>query len=673
MPSRPGRRDTLWVMRCHTLLAAAALAAAPPFAVRHASAQPADASQPARVNLDELEPGPRLGARVELIRQQVRVIPDVVLVPNESVYYQALSTWTPERLFPVLIDDGTPAARRDIARFVRAFEPRSVLRYEPPVDLPPITTENAEEVLNEVLVASWSTAPGATREQLLEAWAQQPLAAPGVVVTHRRDPARAAALPLAIARAQPILFIRAPLGVDGSLAPDQLDAIARDLEAQLESTGLAWSGLGDQVDAVTLCLALPARTRATVAGQSEFLATTDLIGRHVGDTDGSRRWAWSSQIFGDAPRAASTAMSSLFLAPRDALLFDSYPAEPPWSGYALDPAAALLEAAGMTVLLRRGSNSTRRDWQLLATRPASASLMFVNSKGNRDFFELRDGRTGPGDVPILDAPAIVHFIHSWSAVTPGARETVAGRWLERGAYAYMGSVHEPFLNAFIPPELVTRRLLSLYPWAHAPRYDRSQPWKIALFGDALLTLGAPLERSQGKPALEFLSSVSERASRAVAEADYETAIALFSLLARDADAARLTLALMKEKPEVFTPAVANAGFFAVFREGSPRDLILLLRAMTEEDARDPAVVDALWLRLRPLLTDADPDTAGAAIAVLSSRLRASQPDFDAIEIARAMRAHPGGYNPVAFLQRIRSDNPRRQQAIDREIQRLRGR
>lgn len=653
------------------LVAAGALAAAP-LTPSHARAQPADTRQPVRVNLDELEPGPRLGARVELLRQRAKVIPDLVLVPNESVYCQVLSTWTPDRLFPVLIDDGTPAARRDIARFVRAFEPRSVLRYEPPVELPPITPQNAEEVLNEVLVACWSTTPGATRGQLLEAWAQQPLAAPGVVVTHKRDPARAAALPLAIARAQPILFIEAPLGVDRSLAPDQADAIARDLEAQLQSTGLAWSELGDQVDAVTLCLALPARTRATVAGENELLATTDLIGRHAGDTDGSRRWAWSSQIFGDAPRAAYTAMSSLFLSPRNALLFDTYPAQPPWSNYSLSPAAPLLEAAGITVLLREGSTSSRRDWQLLVTRPAAASLFLVNSKGNRDFFELRDDRTGPGDVPILDAPAIVHFIHSWSAMTPGSRETVAGRWIERGAYAYMGSVNEPFLNAFLPPELVTRRLLSLYPWAHAPRYDRSQPWKIALFGDALLTLGSPLERSQGKPALEFLSSVSEQASRAVADADYQTAIALFSMLARDADASRLTLALMKEKPDAFTPAVASAGFFAVFREGTPRDLILLLQRMTEEDARDPAVVDALWLRLRPLLTDANPETAGAAIAVLSSRLRASQPDFDAIEIARAMRAHPAGYNAVAFLQRIRCDNPRQQQAIDREIKRLQG-
>jgi len=45
----------------------------------------------------------------------------------------------------------------------------------------------------------------------------------------------------------------------------------------------------------------------------------------------------------------------------------------------------------------------------------------------------------------------VHFIHSWSAVTPDDRNTVGGRWLSNGVYAYVGSVDEPYVQAFVTP------------------------------------------------------------------------------------------------------------------------------------------------------------------------------------------------------------------------------
>ena len=55
-------------------------------------------------------------------------------------------------------------------------------------------------------------------------------------------------------------------------------------------------------------------------------------------------------------------------------------------------------------------------------------------------------------MPHFDRPAIVHFLHSFSLNTPDNPDSVGGRFLEHGAYAYHGSVLEPYLPVkLLPP------------------------------------------------------------------------------------------------------------------------------------------------------------------------------------------------------------------------------
>ena len=49
-----------------------------------------------------------------------------------------------------------------------------------------------------------------------------------------------------------------------------------------------------------------------------------------------------------------------------------------------------------------------------------ADLICINSKGFITEFYLGDGPAHPGDIPILDRPAAVHIVHSWSARVPGS-------------------------------------------------------------------------------------------------------------------------------------------------------------------------------------------------------------------------------------------------------------
>jgi len=657
-----------------------------PSALAQSRAGSADGrEQPAErrnLRLEDLPPSVRLGARAISTIEQTRVVPRVVVVRTEADYLDAVSRWTPKLRFPVLIDDGSRHSREQIARFVRAFEPERVVLYEPEDGSPEFRGEPGElhDRLRNALADAWGVPPApedtelephqiaVQRERaLIAAWKPLDVLAPGVVVTHPHDRAWPAALALAAARAQPLIVQTVDKPAHASLTRAEVDSFARAIERACERTGLSWDTLGDRLDAVTICLNIPPRVE--VGGEDKFLALTDLVGRHPGDSDGSMRWGWSSQILGSASDAAYQAMSSLFLSPSRALLFDGYPNNEPWSAFDAAPAEALLDQAGIPTTRIDTPSQSLRVWKMMAARPLEADLIFVNTKGGRDRFSLEPGQARSGDVPLLNRPAVVHFIHSFSAAQVPNRRTIAGRWLERGAIAYMGSVHEPFLAAFLPPEKVAQRLMAFHPWAIAPRYDRAKPWKVALLGDALLTLaGLPERDPDARLALSPLTGMGELASRAIRQRRFPDAVAAMTIQGRDSDVVRLIGAMLRDRPGEVIPELAAEAFMPVTRAGSRSDQLGLFRRLSTEDQEDPELLDALWLIQSPALED--PKLAGPTAALLAQHLRPDQTDADAIEVARALHRYDVGIDPVNFLLSVETGSNREREAIREEIQRL---
>ncbi|QKK07103.1 MAG: hypothetical protein HND58_02305 [Planctomycetota bacterium] len=274
-----------------------------------------------------------------------------------------------------------------------------------------------------------------------------------------------------------------------------------DPSAQLDefcaSQPLAWRDLGDAIDAVTICGALPARIKTSA---NEFVATTDRVGRAANSPDGAR-WAWAGQVFGSEPLAAYRAMCSIFQRPRSTWTFDGYGSTEPWVQWDGSRASKSLGDAGLLAMLDDEPHNTAADWKLRAERPVHAGLILINSSGNRGWFDLGNTRANAGDVPLLDVPAAVHMVHSWSAVAPDRATTVAGRWLQRGAFAYIGSVHEPYLQAFVPTPMIAE------PHARGDGLRRSG---TAGRRAALADLGA------GRPALHAASRVARVRSRVAA-------------------------------------------------------------------------------------------------------------------------------------------------------------
>ncbi|MFG0283916.1 MAG: hypothetical protein ACF8R7_05795 [Phycisphaerales bacterium JB039] len=625
----------------------------------------------------EVIAGRDLGLRAERVRRALPVARTLVICPDEASYLDALRQWTPALRFPVLIDDGSWQAAGDIARFVRAFGPERILWHnaaetspiegggEPAADIGPADFRARAEA---IVARAWGVRPraGVTLEpgvtQALDAWETFGLAPFGVVACDARHGARAAAVALAAGRAQPIAWIDSPAGVNRTMTPEQAAALNSAISGALDAIDLPWSGLGADIDAITLCAETPAR----IEGGPEILATTDVLGRSADDP--ARRWAWCGQIFGDAPQSAWRAMCALFLQPETAWLFNGYPADGPWADYALAPAATLLEEIELAVTLDAAPRGTLDAWRTRTGLGIDAGLIFVNTKGNKATFGLVGGTAQSVDVPFLQRPAAVYFIHSFSAQLPGAPATIAGKWLQRGAYAYFGSVDEPFLHWFVRPEVLAARLRGGFALGAAVRIEQRPPWKLTMLGDPLITLGPAPAQAGGDVALGGAVDFEERMRAALrAEPpDLAGAVRMLTMMGRAGDAAKLAAATMRERPEAFDSAMADAAICAALWEHD-RALLLQIAARSSAEQRDDAL-DALWGAQWRHLRAGDAALTGAMMGYVRDAALVR----DASDLAEIIRRTQGVGAAIGFLRQMRGRATRQpdQDRIDKLIEQM---
>lgn len=612
-------------------LAIAALTAA-------SAAQETTTAQPTEDGPPQMHPGVQLGRRAGALLMARPVIRTVVVVPDPASYAEAIAGWAPKAIYPVLIDDGSWQAHEDIARFVRGFQPERIVRWEAPPDTPAAgapmrprrAVPNARALADSSLPRSWDIDANepADTSQLIAAWKAMGLEPPGVIVTDPRDPAWTAALALAAGRGQPIVWTEFPmLALNGSLEPPQADAFCTQLAEACADLGLPWVGLGDTIDAVTICGNLPARIRTA---PDAFDATTDRVGR-TGPAQDAERWAWAGQVVGSEPQAAYRAMCSLFLRPRSAWTFDGYGSTEPWVQWDGTAASNALDQAGLLAILDDEPRNTAGDWKLRAERPVHAGLILLNSSGNRGWFDLGGSRAQAGDIPLLDVPAAVHMVHSWSAVAPARPTTVAGRWFERGVFAYIGSVHEPYLQAFVPTPMVAQRMLAGMAFGATGRLDGSPRWRIAVLGDPLYTLRPESPAAEQPPPLDGATGFEDLLKHAADDRRYADLYRLLSMAGRDRDIVRLFGAMLRDQPETLDADVARAALFTLFRTGQDSEFLRAFVALAPEDQTDLNAVDALWHLGRRAARERG-DYAEAALTLMGSHTRESQKDADAAEL-----------------------------------------
>jgi len=585
-----------------------------------------------------------LGRRVLGLRALAKHGNTVVIVKDSASYLEAIAQWRVQARFPVLIDDGTPEAHENIARFVRGYQPAKVVRWSATGAARGFAEPTLEDLQN-VQARAWGIPKEhATAGLLTQLWEKLNFEPPGLVGMNTKDSAWPAAIALAAGRGQVLVTVNTPTGVSGTMTPGEADAIEKVMQEAAAGTQRSWRGLGDAVESVTLCLNSPAKIDA---GNGQCLAVTDRIGRVSAGVEDGPRWAWAGQVFGNHQQSAYRAMCSLFLPTRKAWLFDGYGTGEPWNTWDCTKAAGILKEAGLNAEVDDTPRQGARDWRLRGARALSAELVFVNSKGGCNYFDLEPGQCKPGDVPLLNVPAAVHFVHSWSAQFADARGTVAGRWLERGAFCYYGSVDEPFLHAFLPTPAAAGRLVSGAPFGSAVRQDGGKLWKLAVIGDPLYVVAKDLERYEDV-GLEGAAEVGAGLREMLTGGKYAEAVAAITLMGKDEQATQLAVSLLKEKPGALEPKLVAMALPAALRAGNNRAVVQLYPRLGEL-AKDPALRDVLWLAAYPLLEAPDDEL----LRLLFDHVRGDQAGSDATTLGAAWARKNGRAMADSVLAELR--------------------
>ena len=452
------------------------------------------------------------------------VVDQVCLVPDVPAFFEAIALWDEQSFFPILIDE--PAWTLP---FLRAFRPARVVRYGGRARRAAAAGLTDAATLNAGNDAIWSQA----LEAVARAWSDPSLPArglpaadrpprrlgatpPGLVLTAPHAPMLAGAVALAAGHFQPLVRLRAPgdgLDMPGDsglperlgdvLSLDQAWRFAQRVDARVASVIPRYDQLGDDCDFLTIAGDWPYRYSYDQGNEPirGVYALDDLIGR-IFDASPQpgwmqqtrRRWAYTGRLVGDAAASVARAMGALFLQPSSALLWNTYAGGRPRSEYAMRLAAADLSrniAGSGSIVHRSGREAGLANWHRVVDPVNRFGMVLFNSSGGPDWFSISGGVGRPSDIP-GGMPAAVAMIHSFSAADLNDPQTIAARWLSQGAFAYFGSVNEPYLLAFRSPGLVAALLTADVPFVAALRQGELEtfgfPWRLVYLGDPLYRL-----------------------------------------------------------------------------------------------------------------------------------------------------------------------------------------
>jgi hypothetical protein len=571
---------------------------------------PAVAQTPARPASAEVPWPVVLGQRVAALERDWKVVDQVVLVPDERTYLDEIAKWSADGRWPVLIEDAFYAPM-----FVRAFAPARVVRRSSVGEMP------TERVEREKLIAS--TAAEAIADgsaDVLDAAAKRGIAPAMLVVADAGDPAWTAAVALAAGRCAPIHFTNTWYGrPDDTMDAVHVTMLAQELERAAEATKRSWKGLGDAIDSFVVCrdiawkcvpdlppelrIEIPGGPYPTAPGQP--IATLNMLGRH---SDGIW-WAIGAGIFGNAERSAYVAMCSLFAPRREAWLTNAYDGGPGWDAYGVEPAARTLEQQGFRVRTWSRADNSLESWRRVVMGGFDCDVLLANSHGVSTQFGLYGGGTATvGDVPLFDRPVAVHLIHSFSLQNPASPASVGCAFIENGAYAYFGSVHEPLLQAFVSPGLLAERSGFLSPFAVSARvYEGgfARPWRTAAFGDPLMILATPerLGVRRVPPPGDGVTDLKQQAADSLKRFRDDGDTLAMAQAMRDLEllgADEKVIALWTLAKDLDTSALSAPHALGAFFRA--RDLTALSRAYELCKVTTPRARDMLWQLATPRLS-----------------------------------------------------------------------
>jgi hypothetical protein len=530
----------------------------------------------------EIQAAMVLGAKTAAVQRKLPVANQVVLVPDEATYLDEISKWSPTERWPVLFNQEPKASQ-----FIRRFAPEKVWIRDSVGKV-----DSIGDAMQKTVANAWNG--NKTVTSALEELRVPPL---GVVITSPSDTARTAAVALAAGRGQLLTYMSNDWGAPNeTMRAATTSSLVQKVHNTLAKTGLNFNIIGDSVDAITFCMAMPARVNYNAASDNP-VALTDVIGRDEGGT----RFAWTGWIFGSKVDAAYMAMCSLFLDRSNYWFCNTYPQDGGWGNYGIGNTLEILPKYGIDCIAIDGSLASLQSADAGGVR---TDVVYFTSKGNQDFLDMADERTSPTWLPLLDTPSALYFLHSWSLKNPTGRTTVGGTWLSRGVYAYVGSSHEPMLQAFVPQIEIMRRTMSLVPFLPAARWSAGEsvyakPWRVNTIGDPLMLCPpkAALVRTMIKPredaSYQDLAAIAQTnmalASDTASDVAFAKAIDSVVLLGKDAMACELwDVAMQKKTASVHS---ARAALGSLFRQELVNDFLWAFKLIPSPTRLEK---DMLW-------------------------------------------------------------------------------
>lgn len=562
------------------------------------------------------------------------VVDAVVLVPDERSLLAAIRTWNERRFFPVLIEDDWFAPM-----FIAAFKPAKVVRFEAPSAAR--ADGGQDDEAREQAVRDIAEQHAAALARARRADADQP-PPPGLVVIDPAHRHRGAALALAIGRDQPV-HLYAPPDLPNQATMEQISPINQAIMGQALRQRLVSD---DQWCGITLAGDYPEKVKA----ENGPLAFDDVIGR---DSRGMRL-AVIGRLQGNLRRSVYQAMSSLFLQPDRALLGDDYSRRSgrAFAAYRSQNAADLLDDRLDVVRLADEDVSARRLRDVVrAADPFD--LIWINSSGGPTRFAF-NGNLGPDDLP-LGHPAAYYFVHSFAAANVNDANTIGGRALANGAYWFFGSLHEPYLHAFVEPTGFAMKVSAGTPLAfaarHTPGHRMYRPWKLAVYGDPLFCL-------RDKPARRVKGPLPAGVE-ALDPPDHDDPIARlrYALLAEPDEVADRAAAAVRA--DVALPAdLLRWAAVALLRSGQAH---LLLQVPAEQVRGEPlARRHAVWQADDLFEVAVEAGDVSTARRMLLYRLTAGGPKDHLVELARTYVVAAGkkgiGDVAAAELRKLAGDD-----------------
>ena len=651
-------------MKSLCILCLILFAAVPVFAqsVPAPKVQPAQQSQPAPTGQQAKvvrQPMPvswqiQMGLRSFQVRTRIPIVDKVVLVPDAATYLDEISRWTLRGRWPVLIEDDffTPM-------FVRAFKPSKVIRRTS-IGAMPATIEEKNAMAKNAITQSW-TVPGsdANPHNPAEAFASARFEPIGIVFASMSDPAWTAAVALAAGHGQVLSWLEGSFDPPSStMGPSQFQDLSSRIEEGTRATGLGYISLGDAIDAVTICRSMPWKVEVPPGAQwappaganpkpGEAVAVTDALCRNP---DG-HRWAIASNIFGDEVRCAYIAMCSLYLSQKSVWMMNTYGNEGEFGRYGMTDGVEVLKSAGYETTEFSGAQASVVSWLNLLMGGFKPDVLYMNTMGNMDFFKMwQDFQCYPEDVPMLQHPMAMHLIHSWSLTSAESRDTVGGRWLEHGIYAYAGSVYEPYLVAFVPPSMVATRMVNMVPFLVASRWGDGpidSVWRVTMFGDPLMVVTSPSTPSLPRNPPTALdpakgeTDVKESARAALvatktsgAAADYARALGDVVKTGDDAMASQLW-SVAASKGEAVATACAQIALGPLFRLRQSDAFLSAYRMIPAPTLIDQDMLWQLWTQQLSSIKDQ------AVLAWFTKQVRAVRPAVDLSRLAPEIKRVAG--------------------------------